>query len=339
MRHVFPTREIPHLWASQAQADARNPQRNLFFEGPTIYSYRTSWPLARIHTRGKRKLVLSNCDRYSTTTAQHQSAVDRAVSHLDNIAVPFPELSEFDSGRHIANLAHLEKNAAKALDTAKRVLREWGATYRREAYDGLREQHAKYRRFFGIKAPGIPARTAEWDAAVARAQSIEKPDPIRDAKRFKAREARERGLVAKAERLAAEISAAHAQELAEWQSGARNWAPSLTFSTRAYSSRLAQLIRERMTADTRGARLRLSADGTEIETSQGARIPASYARRLWDLIGATRAAGEPFVPAAPFKIGPYELREVTAEGDLRVGCHFITFAELETMARRLGFIA
>src|SRR5205807_8092971 len=38
-RHVFPTGEIPHLWAHKVQPDARNADGNLYFGGDTIYSY------------------------------------------------------------------------------------------------------------------------------------------------------------------------------------------------------------------------------------------------------------------------------------------------------------
>lgn len=83
-RQVFPTNEIPHKWAHQAQESARNPGGNLYFKGPTIYSYRDSWPLARIYGPKKdgARLVLTNSGRYSVTTVGHQHAVNMAVLHL-----------------------------------------------------------------------------------------------------------------------------------------------------------------------------------------------------------------------------------------------------------------
>jgi len=68
-RHVFPTSEIPHKWAHATQSDARNNGGNLYFRGDTIYSYRDSWPLARIYRHKKRGvLVLSNSDRATGAT-------------------------------------------------------------------------------------------------------------------------------------------------------------------------------------------------------------------------------------------------------------------------------
>ena len=68
-RHIFPTSEIPHKWAHATQSDARNQRGNLYFRGDTIYSYRDSWPLARIYRHKKRGvLVLSNSDRATGAT-------------------------------------------------------------------------------------------------------------------------------------------------------------------------------------------------------------------------------------------------------------------------------
>ena len=34
-RHVFPNREIPHLWAHQTQDEARNGTGSFYFRGAT----------------------------------------------------------------------------------------------------------------------------------------------------------------------------------------------------------------------------------------------------------------------------------------------------------------
>src|SRR3990167_9502925 len=131
MRHVFPTTEIPHKWAHQTQNDARNPQNNLFFEGPTIYSYRHSWPLASIYTkRGKKTLVLTNSEYYGHTTAEHQSSVNRAVSHLATCAV-FNPLAKYKN-EHTTNIQAIWKEIRDYQDKAGRVLSvravEWRET-------------------------------------------------------------------------------------------------------------------------------------------------------------------------------------------------------------------
>lgn len=88
MRHVYPTREIPHLWAHQTQETARNPQNNLYFNGPVIFSYRDSFPIARIFQKKGESIVLCTTDRYSVTTGGHINLVLRAVSNLKVFHVP-----------------------------------------------------------------------------------------------------------------------------------------------------------------------------------------------------------------------------------------------------------
>lgn len=86
MKHVFPTHEIPHLWAHQSQIDARNAQGNLYFEGKTIWSYGSHFPIATFAENAKgQTAVLVTTRGYSVTTGGHISAVRRAVHHLSPI--------------------------------------------------------------------------------------------------------------------------------------------------------------------------------------------------------------------------------------------------------------
>ena len=194
-RQVFPTSEIPHKWAHQTQAEARNPQGNLYFKGATIYSYRDSWPLARIYRkRDGRVLVLTNSDRYGNTTVKHQRAVNYACQHMPRIPIPFPAIEaryKTDAKReHGKNLAALTKGAADHLSKAQRAMSAHAVTWRRINAQTLYEQSAQYLKFFGIrrKAPAFPA--AAWAAALERATRIETPDPVLDARKIKQRDRR-----------------------------------------------------------------------------------------------------------------------------------------------------
>jgi hypothetical protein len=189
-RYVHQTREVPHLWAHQAKAKASNPQHNLYFEGPTIYSYRGSWPLARIYTRKSGTLVLTNSGRYSVTTSQHQSAVNRAASHMVRVAVPEPDApgSEYRyhvKSAHECNVAHLVAKQARLLKEAQRVLSESSARWRHREALGTYDEQCRYQAFFGIRRKIAPFPDAAWDAAIDRARRIETPDPVRDAKRVR----------------------------------------------------------------------------------------------------------------------------------------------------------
>jgi hypothetical protein len=81
MRHVMDNDMVAHVWAAQSQDDARNPQRNFYFEGDTIYSYGRHFPIARF-VDGKRA-VLFTTRTYSNTTAGHIHTVRRALHGLN----------------------------------------------------------------------------------------------------------------------------------------------------------------------------------------------------------------------------------------------------------------
>jgi hypothetical protein len=81
-KHVFDTPEIAHLWAHKTQGDARNQQGNFYFDGDTIYSYGSHFPIAR-HVTGANgaQAVLMTTRGYSSTTSGHISLVRRSIPH------------------------------------------------------------------------------------------------------------------------------------------------------------------------------------------------------------------------------------------------------------------
>ena len=101
--------------------------------------------------------------------------------------------------------------------------------------------------------------------------------------------------------------------------------------------------------------VRLTADGAEVITSDGARLPASIARALWKRYGdlmreAATAEAAPVFPGdgAGIAFGPFNWNgwealpaEARASGGgawgLRVGCHRIAAADLCRLAVRAGW--
>jgi hypothetical protein len=80
MRHIYSNHEIPHLWAHQAQDEARNSSSSFYFSGPTIYSYGSHFPIARHVTNdGGERAILFTTASHSVTTTQHCSLVRRAI--------------------------------------------------------------------------------------------------------------------------------------------------------------------------------------------------------------------------------------------------------------------
>jgi hypothetical protein len=363
-RYVYPTGEIPHKWAHQTQESARNPQGNLYFRGDTIYSYRDSWPLARIFKHPKRgALVLCNSDRYSVTTAQHQSAVNGAARHMRRIAVP--DCTRTDSctvaERDASNVRHLEQLAAEHLAKAQRAMQARTVSWRRDSAQQALADAADYRRFFGMRGKIAEMPTAAWDAALARALRIENPDPASaDARqraaakrKVKARAALQAEFDAYCAQLAefhAAAALARAQQAlpdpAQYWRDTGRWPAALEIAARPpYLGYKRERIFRRagfdlpryVSDDGRPDTVLLRVNGEQIETSQGARIPLSHAPRLWRIIEAVRASGQPYVRNGhTVHAGEFAIDRIDPDGTLRAGCHTIPHSELRIMARALG---
>lgn len=54
MRTVFTNHMVAHVWAQQNQPHGRSGNGQFFFDGPTIYSYRRSYPIAHFTGAGHR---------------------------------------------------------------------------------------------------------------------------------------------------------------------------------------------------------------------------------------------------------------------------------------------
>ncbi len=395
-RHVFPTSEIPHKWAHQTQGDARNPQNNLYFKGATIYSYRDSWPLARIYYKKRGAewhlknsanvclnetqramatdrgiLVLTNSEKYGNTTAGHQSAVNRAASHLPCIAVPEVLIEGAWRGNpHERNLKHLTDLAAAELKRAQRALTEWRASSSCRISRAALEDAARYMTFFGIrrKAPAVPE--AAYVAAVERARAIENPDPVRDARKIKQREQRrtkmQEALRAAFDNYSAQVATYNAalktafdalpaaadpatywREHGRWPDVPHVDVPRPQYigykETRKFRNagfdlpEVGYYIGGR---SDRPADVLLRVDGEQIETSMGARVPLAAAPMVWLLVNREKEKGGRDLRGglSRIKIGDYPIDRIDADGTLRAGCHVIKYDELERMARQLDLI-
>ena len=94
IRYVHPVDMIAHLWANRSQDSARNAGGNFYFDGDTIYSYGSHFPIAR-HVETKRgRAVLFTTRDYSVTTSGHKWAVLRACRHLTVFHVQHPTDSD-----------------------------------------------------------------------------------------------------------------------------------------------------------------------------------------------------------------------------------------------------
>jgi hypothetical protein len=79
MKTVFSSNsELAHVWANQLQSEGRTG--NMFFEGPVIYSYGTHYEIARFVTAPNgQRVCFVNSNYYSSSTAKHTNHVLNAI--------------------------------------------------------------------------------------------------------------------------------------------------------------------------------------------------------------------------------------------------------------------
>lgn len=144
MKRVFKTDMVAHVWAQQQQDEGRNPQGNFFFQGPTIYSYRTNYPLATFVTRKAQRVALMRTDSYSNTTARHISLTRRAIP-----GAVFRVASGYEGGKpdHRVNR---QDYAARLEAATLQAARARSSTWPMDECGRIAREANEYAQFFGL---------------------------------------------------------------------------------------------------------------------------------------------------------------------------------------------
>jgi hypothetical protein len=317
MRRVMSNnQELAHVWAGQKQAEGRG--HNLFFEGPSIYSYGRHFEIARFVKGGK--VVLFTTRRYSISTAKHILHVRRALRNHENVFdVPSMEDHAGNVRAYLDDVARFKAAALKAVryasmnaDDAGRAARTAAAycrTFTKDVPAALRkEAYAAARAANSGKLFTFEER-AKLDAAELRRAKYEEERAARGAARRAAWEAAEpeRAMLRLQDEAEQEDRRRSAPaELEAWARGERDEVPYHAYDL--------------------PTRLRLK-DG-RIETSQNAQITERRARELWAAL--VRGADVVGVVLDNYTVTSWD------GAALRVGCHTIERAEIERMAAILG---
>jgi hypothetical protein len=300
VRRVVTNAEVSHLWAHQAQDEARNGKGSFYFQGATIYSYGSHFPIAS-HATGVNGQtgILFTTEKNSVTTMHHISLVRRAIPPdvpvFNVLYQHFGFTQEEDKYQHSRNLVQYASNATELISKCARARsvsnKEW---YHRDAVE-LRKEALCYATFFGLEDPPIN-QVPELDS-----EEMEK---------LRQREAKAAAKKAEASRKEAEERRQKALSLAdEWRQGGP-------------AHYLLNAI---------PAMLRIK--GHEVETSRGARFPIIHAKRGLALVRAVKARGEEWVRNGPnCRLGHYHLDRISPEGDVTAGCHQVPWEEIERIA-------
>ena len=180
-RYVHPVDMVAHLWAHKSQDSARNPCRNFYFYGDTIYSYGSHFPIARHVTRKGKSAVLFTTRSYSSTTAGHKCTVESACRHLTVFHVADVTGSDCRKqfAQYRAEYMGLVGKYAKARQRKPDILAD---------LRGLVEEANRYADFFGLRARlTLPD---DLTGMIAECQAIDKREKARK-QREEAKQARE----------------------------------------------------------------------------------------------------------------------------------------------------
>jgi hypothetical protein len=203
MKHIYPSRELAHIWAHKTQSDARNSNNSMFFNGPTIFSYGAHFAIAK-HVTNKRgeHAVLFNAGSYSKTTSKHQSYVRSAITHLTRFTVPSLDERFTRAADHTVNIRHYTDSIQRYLEKAARARKEFGRNWTLREATALAIELREYGKFFGIKVPKI---------------TIPEIADLDDLKKQ---------LAAKAAKDAAKTRKKNAEAIQQWRNGERDYVTS-----------------------------------------------------------------------------------------------------------------
>jgi hypothetical protein len=291
--------QVAHAWANQT-GKQRNGS-NFFYDGDTIYSYGSHFPVAR-HVDG---VVLLTTKRYGNATSKHIVQACLASTHITAYHVP-DVLAHSKEGRysgHRHNVAHylseIEANTKKALNA-----RTYGTMYLRTIDDLVKDvkayaKHFKLGRTFVEK---LLLTDEEREKIVAKGV---KANAIRDERnkewmeKFRAEQAAKD-----------ESNREHMENWTRWGEDRR------FYTTKVY--------------------LRASQEKNIVETSHGADVPYRDGELTFRYATARRANGWHRNGLGGYSVGDFNLEEVNDDG-IKVGCHNIGWDEIDRLAKVEGW--
>jgi hypothetical protein len=302
-RHVFPNREIPHLWTHQTQDEARNGTGSFYFRGATIYSYGSHFPIATHVTNAQgQRAILFTSDKNSVTTSQHMSAVRHSIpSDVPVFTAPcqhFGFSEAEDRYQHERNIKHYTVEVADNLSTCARARSSWNKEYRHERAVELRNEAFAYASFFGLAAPAID------------------PVPDLDSEKMAGIKSREAQAATKK---AAETKRKREEDRVRWQQTAEQWRRGEYHHYLPYD--IPTMLR---------------IEGHEVVTSRGARFPIIHAKRGLALVRAVIARGEDWRRNGQnCRLGHYQLDWIEANGTVHAGCHIVAWDEIKRIVSEI----
>jgi hypothetical protein len=323
MKKVFRhSAEVAHIWAQQNQPEGRTPTGHCFFENKFIWSYGKHYCLGAILTNKKgEKIALLNEDSSSPTTNGQRGDVRSAVSHYRKLYTTHSILYLLFSYRYApvadfkaALIRDVATYTTRALISAAKSAsnRRKPSLIESDINGGLWvfNQGVDLLAFYGLKP----------DKKTVKLAALIQGNHAQVIAQNSAMVAREK----KAREKAAKIEKAEKEKLAlamlnQWRNNEfLDYKEQYAFRCLPFTA------------------LRVMADGENVETSKGAYFPVSHALKAFPHIRECKEQSQGVkANNHAMKLGSYHIDEVFANGDVKAGCHFVTWAEIELIARQL----
>lgn len=323
MRYKVSNSECLHLWASRNQSHAKG--YSVSFQGNTCYSWGHHFPMASfVDRKSKRGKVLGTCVLYTTrtysaSTAKHLSLTRRAIPGTYKVFhVPFLPSSIAGTIDHKANLQSYRQRIKETFDKALRCRDASNLEWQYEAGIRLINEAREYSEFFKLRVKfRTPVSESEYQARHDKLSA--RADELRLARELERRAHRRRILVEN-------IHTAHPRTIERLEQHATH--------EKRERERLENEVRIWRAGGTSygisGLAPMLRVRGNDVETSWGARFPVKHAKLGLALVRRVRAAGESWqTNGHTLHLGPYKIESIDASGNVRAGCHNVSWSEIE----------
>jgi hypothetical protein len=349
MKTVVSNSMVAHLWAHQSQERARSGNGNIWFEGTTLYSYRT--PIANfVTTSHDERIALISNQGYSPTTGGHRRDVENALGYGEHrisqyFHVPYVGMTSGMSPRpngdiHELNAASLLSDYNKAIASARRSrdpLSEWNRDYIHGRLNLVR----RYIETFGVTLE-LPNFTDDRQTVIDAFARRNTPEALAKLERERAKRTE------RARRDYREVKGIYGADY----SYRYRYNHKSIFTAEDHAAREAVLNvinADKISAWRNGHRIdlpwndstaHLRVKGDNIETSRGAVFPVEHGKKAFSLIVACREHAREYIRNGhTIHLGNFAIDRVSSNGDVHAGCHFVAWSEIEHVARELGLVS
>lgn len=322
MKKVFQNSMVAHIWAQQEQEEGRSNNGQFYFNGPTIYSYGSHWPLATFIDGGSR--VLINNDHYGVTTSKHAGYVRQAIrGSVEKIYVSCNVLREFQWDKTFNDSCQRETvNAAIAAAQT-------------QIANAKQKKAAKY------KANNIRTAKQIVDDAlnIFLAFNIKYPEKLTALRDTLCADDINALLAADDERIEAKRLAAE-KEAKLKQAKIKNFMEKWWIKNELPPENQGYTVFSPYSS----SKIYMRINGENIETSRGATFPIEHAKRVFALVRNCHDGkftwirdqiDERVLKRLETTLGHFRVDKIDEHGNVKAGCHYVEWDEIERCAVEL----